>query len=225
MRNNYCRSPIGLNISLHAQRRGFLLLVLLFSFCIGSKTQLAAQTEFPLVISCGIHALTFPWHLGPVSEHLSPAFMAGTERTLKSVGRIRLYQTANLGFFQHHWWISGLFLNTELGASCRLPLGFHVDLRLGVGYMHCFYRRKILELKDGKYVRATDWGVPSLMVPLALELGYRGNSIHPRIIAPFVSVQWAFQGLFQEEASGLPHLFLFVGGRIPLGRIHSKGGR
>ena len=202
-----------------------LLIVLVLIFCAGSGRRLAAQTEFPLVISGGMHALTFPWHLGPATKHISPAFMVGTERTLKSGGRFRLYQTANLGFFQHHWWISGAFLNTELGGSCRLFLGFHVDLRLGVGYMHCFHRRKILKLKDGKYVQSTDWGVPSLMAPLSLELGYRGQSGRPLFFAPFVSLQFAFQALFRDKVPGLPHMFILVGVRIPLGQILSGRGR
>ena len=133
---------------------------------------------------------------------------------------MRLYQTANLGFIQHYWWMNGLFLNTELGSRYALPLGFHADVRLGVGYMHYFWRRKVLELKDGVYVPVTDWGKPALMVPLSVELGYHG-----RAIAPFVSVQWAVLGLFLDEVPALPHLLMLVGARIPLVQTKPTGGR
>jgi hypothetical protein len=115
-----------------------LLVILLLLVCIGIVTPLAAESRFPLVISGGTHSLTVPWHLGPVTKRLNPALTVGTERTLKRGSRTRLYQTANLGFFQHYWWMTGVFLDTELGGSYALPRGFHADLRLGVGYLHYF---------------------------------------------------------------------------------------
>ena len=200
----------------------FLILILLLSV---GNTTFAGQSRFALVVSCGTQSLTVPWRLGPITDRLNPVFIVGAERTLRPGSRMRLYHTVNLGFFQHHWWMSGVFLETELGASFRLPLGFKADLRLGVGYMHYFWRRKILELKDGNYVQVTDWGKPSLMVPLSVELGYRGSSTHPFAISPFVSVKWAVQGLFLDEVPVMPHLLILVGARIPFERIKLTGGR
>ena len=206
-------------------RRGVLLFVLLLALCPGDAAPLAAQSRFPIVVSAGAHSLTVPWHLGPVTSRLNPALIVGTERTLRPGGRVRLYQTANLGFLQHYWWMTGAFLDTEFGVSSAFPFGFHADLRLGVGYLHYFWRRKILELRDGEYVQVTDWGNPSLMVPLSVVLGYRGNSACPLAVEPFVSVQWAVQGLFLDEVPALPHLLMLVGARIPLGRAKPAGGR
>ncbi len=219
------RSARGSRRPLHACWRGLPLLILLLQLCIGNNTSLAAQSRFPLVVSCGTHSLTVPWYPGPVTNRLNPALIVGTERTLRPGNRIRLYHTANLGFFQHYWWMTGVFLDTELGASYALPLGLHADLRLGVGYLHYFWRRKVLELKDGAYVQVTDWGKPSLMIPLSVELGYRGSSTRPLAVSPFLSVQWAVQGLFLEEVPAMPHLFILVGARIPLDRIKPAGGR
>jgi hypothetical protein len=200
----------------------FLILILLLSF---GNTAFARQSRFALLVSCGTQSLTVPWHLGPITDRLNPTFLVGAERTLRPGSRLRLYHMANLGFFQHYWWMSGVFLDTELGASYVLPLGFRVDLRLGVGYMHYFWRRKILELRNDKYVQVTDWGKPSLMVPLSVELGYCGSSTHPLAISPFVSVQWAVQGLFLDEVPVMPHLLILVGARIPFERIKLTGGR
>jgi hypothetical protein len=194
-------------------------------FCAADVTSPAAQTRFPLVISAGTHSLTVPWHVGPVNDRFNPALMVGTERMLRPGDRLQLYHTANLGFVRHYWWMTALFLDAELGVRHKLPLGFSADLRLGIGYMHYFWRRKSLELKGGRYVEVTNWGRPSLMAPLSLELAYRGRSARPAAVAPFVSVKWALQALFKDEVPAMTHFLILVGSRISLGRVHPKGGR
>jgi hypothetical protein len=155
---------------------------------------------------------------------LNPAVLVGTERTLRPGMRLRLYHTLNLGFFQHYWWMTGIFLDAELGISHRLPLGIQADARLGAGYMHFFWRRPTWKLEDGVYVKATDWGRPSLMFPLSLLLGYRGTSDHPLTVAPFLSAQWAVQVPFIEESPAMTHLFLTLGVRIHVGELLSRDG-
>jgi hypothetical protein len=110
--------------------------------------------------------------------------------------------------------MTGLFVDTELGFGYALPLGFHADLRLGIGYLHYFWRRKRLELEDGVYVQARDWGSPSFMIPLSLVIGYRGSSENPWPVAPFVSAQWAAQVPFTTELPAMTHFFLLAGVRI-----------
>jgi hypothetical protein len=84
--------------------------------------------------------------------------------------------------------------------------------------MHYFWRRETLELENGVYSPATDWGRPSLMVPLSVMLGYRGSSARPLAVSPFVSARWAAQVLFTEEIPAMTHLFLLFGVRIEWGR-------
>jgi hypothetical protein len=184
--------------------------------CVGAATPAASHSRFPLFISAGSHSLTVPWHTGPITKRFNPALVAGTERTLKHGRHLRLYQTANLGFFQHYWWMTGLFLDTELGISRQLPLHLHADLRLGAGYLHYFWRRRTLELEHGEYVEARDWGRPSLVIPLSIVLGYRRSSDRPFSVAPFVSAQWAVQALFTDEIPVMTHFILQVGVRINL---------
>lgn len=203
----------------------FLLFIVLLLFWFGITTPVAAQSRFPLIVSGGTHSLTVPWHPGPVTKRLNPAIIVGTECTLKRGSRTRLYQTANLGFFQHYWWMTGIFFDTELGGSYALPRGFHGDLRLGVGYLHYFWRRDTLELKDGVYVRATDWGRPSAIVPLSVVLGYSGSSAHPIPVAPFISAQWAVQAPFVEDAPVMTHFLLLIGVRINRDGTTSTSGR
>jgi hypothetical protein len=136
---------------------------------------------------------------------------------LKSGRHTQLYHTANLGFLQHYWWMTGVFLNTELGVRQALPLGFYADMRVGVGDMHYFWRRKSLELKDGSYVQATNWGKPSLMLPLSVGLGYRGSSTRPIAVVPFVSMQWVIQALFADEVPVMTHHFILFGVRMSTG--------
>lgn len=182
----------------------------------------AAQSGQSLSVAVGTHSLTVPWHLGPVTSRFNPAIVIGADRTLRPGTGWRLYHTANVGFFQHHWWMTGAFIDAEVGLGRTLPLGLHSDLRLGVGYLHYFLRRQTLELEDGEYVPATDLGRPSLMVPLSLLLGYQGSSRQNRV-EPFVSLQWAAQGVFKPEVPALTHFFVLVGARFRLGSSESPG--
>ena len=219
------RSAKGSYERLHIRCCGILTLILLLSLGVGNATSRAAQSRFPLVVSWGAHSLTVPWYPKPVTYRLNPVLIAGTEHTLKSGNRMRLYQAANLGFFQHYWWMTGVFLDTELGVSRALPLRLHADLRLGVGYMHYFWRRNTLELREGRYVAAKDWGKPSVMIPLSVVLGYHRNSLRPLPVAPFVSAQWAVQGLFLDEVPAMTHLLILFGVRINQARATPTEGR
>jgi hypothetical protein len=202
---------------IRAFRRGVLPLVLLIAPHV-THTTAAAESRFPLSISAGTQSLTVPWHPGPATNRFNPAFVVGTDRTWKPVGGARLYYTFNVGVFQNYWWMTGVFLDAELGIGHALPLGFQADLRLGAGYLHYYWRRETLVLEDGRYVRATDWGRPSAMFPLSVILGYRGSAADPLRFAPFVSAQWAAQAPFTDEAPVMTHFFLAVGVRIDLGR-------
>lgn len=205
------------------QRRGLLPTVLLLSCVL--HTAAAGQSELPIVIWGGTSAMTVPWHLEPVTKRMNPAFMIGTDHPLKSGNRWSFFFAVNLGFVQHHWWMTGVSLEPEIGVGRTIPGGFHADLRLGLGYMHFFWRRKSLELKNGRYIQATDWGKPSFIVPLSVTLGYRGDPDHALSVSPFVSARWGVQALFLDEIPAVTHFFLFGGVRIERGRKTSSGGK
>lgn len=205
--------------------RAGVLLSLLLSVCFVSAPPAAAQPGTPVVLSMGTHALTTPWYLGPVTDRMNPAFMVGTDHSIRTGGRWRFFYALNLGFFRHHWWMTGVSLAPELGIGRSIPGGFRADLRLGLGYMHYFWRRETLELKNGRYVKATDWGHPSLIVPLSVTLEYRGDPTRPLSVSPFVSARWTGQGLFLDEVPAMTHLFLFGGVRIERGRQDTTEGR
>lgn len=190
----------------------------------GFRASNASGLPLPVTVSAGTQSLTVPWHLAPVDSRWNPAVTVGTDRPLRSGDRTILYHTANVGFFQHYWWMTGLFINTEIGAGYKLPGGFHADLKLGLGYLHYFWRRESLELRDGRYVHARDWGRPAVMVPLSLILGYLGSHDSPMAAAPFIAVQWAVQAPFADETPAMTHFFLLVGVRFNGGRTVSKGG-
>ena len=211
-----CNILVGhdLRDAISMRLRGILILILISLFFFA---YVAASQSLPLVVSGGTHSLTVPWHLEPVTKRLNPALIVGTERMLRSGGRVELYYTKNLGFFQHYWWMTGVYLNTELGIRHALPLGLYADMRLGIGDMHYFWRRKTLELEDGRYVQATNWGRPSLMIPLSVTLGYRGSSTRPIAVVPFVSMQWVVQALFSDEVPVMTHNFILAGVRMSTG--------
>ena len=197
--------------------RAGLLLTLPLLLCLAGPSSVTGQSGFPVVLSAGTHSLTAPWYLGPVNDRFNPAFLVGTDHTMKSGDHWRFFYGVNIGFFQHRWWMTGLSLEPELGIGRTLPGGLHADLRLGLGYMHYFWRRETLELEDGRYVEAKDWGRPSLILPLSMTLGYRGNPDTPVSVQPFVSARWGVQGLFLDEVPVMTHLLLLGGVRIERG--------
>jgi len=182
-----------------------------------------AQSSFPISVSAGTHALTFPWYLAPVNDRLNPAAMVGTDRSLRTGERWSLTLGMNVGFFQDHWWMTGVSLEPELRVGRMLPGGVKTDVGLGIGYLHCFWRRQTLALEDGRYVESTSWGRPSVIVPLSLTVAYRGDSSHPVSVSPFVTARWAVQGLFLDEIPAATHLFLLGGVRIGRGRDAGGG--
>jgi hypothetical protein len=151
--------------------------------------------------------------------------MAGTDRTLRSSAHWRFYYGVNVAFFRHKWWMTGVSLEPELGIGRTFSPGLQADLKLGLGYMHYFWRRESLELKDGTYVQATNWGKPSVILPLSLTLGYGGDPDKPLSVAPFVSARWGVQGLFLDGVPAMTHLLLLGGVRIERGSEEAGGGR
>jgi hypothetical protein len=220
----------GSNGLLHPQRRDgfsrpiFPLLLLIPCFLV-EPPHAAGQSGTPVVLSVGTHALTTPWYLGPVTQRVNPVFMIGTDHSIRSGDSWRFFYAVNLGFFRHHWWMTGVSIEPELGIGRSIAGGFQADLRLGLGYMHYFWRRETLKLENGRYVEATDWGKPSLILPLSVTLGYRGSSRHPLSVSPFVSARWAAQGLFLDEVPVMTHLFLLGGVRIQRDPEDTSGGR
>ena len=199
--------------------------ILLFLFFIINATSLTAQSRFPFVVSGGVQAVTVPWYMKPIKYRLNPVLTVGTERIFKPGGSLQWLYTANIGILRNYWWMTGAFADVEIGFRHSLPLGFYDDMRLGAGYMHYFWRRETFELKDGKYVRAIDFGNPSGIVPLSIVLGYRGNSARPKKIIPFVSAQWIFHVLLKEEIPALTHVLILGGVRITLGQDKQTGRR
>ena len=203
----------------------FVTLICCLGICFIHSAPVAAQSELPITIAAGAHALTVPWYPGPVADRFNPAFQMGTDRTWKSGDRWRLYYGVSLGFFRHHWWMTGVSIVPELGIGRPLPGGLHADVSLGLGYMHYFWRRKTMELKDGKYVEARNWGKPSALLPLSVTLGYWGDSDQPVKVAPFLSARWAAQGMFLDEVPAMTHFSLLGGVRIERGSWEPGGRR
>jgi hypothetical protein len=204
--------------------QGAFLLAVILQLWLAGPAYAEGGSWPPLAISSGTHSLTVPWHTGPVAKRLNPALFAGTERVLRRGRHLTLIQTANLGFFQNYWWMNGITADTELGIRRWLPLGLDVDLRVGAGYMHYFWRRQTLVLEGGRYVKARDWGRPSLVIPMSLVLGYSGNGANRLSMSPFICARWAVQALFKEEIPVMTHFILSAGLRMDWGGRSTPSG-
>lgn len=202
-----------------------LLLLPMTFLSLAYPTSGTAQSEIPVIVSGGLHALTVPWYPSPVTNGRNPAFMVGTDRTWKAGDNWRLSFGVNLGFVRHRWWMTGISLEPEVGISGIIHGGFHGGLHVGLGYMHYFWRRKSLELKDGRYVEAADWGRPSMTLPLSVTLGFRGISARPLTAAPFVTARWVPQGMFLDEIPVTTHFLLMGGFRIQRRHQNTNEGR
>ncbi|MFQ5641877.1 MAG: hypothetical protein ACE5IR_28205, partial [bacterium] len=175
------------------------------------------KEPFPLVIAVGTHTLSFPWHNKPLTFQFNPALIIGTEFMHKNWKHFRISQPVNLGYFQHKYIESGLFLNTDLAFSYATGFGLHADFLLGAGYLHAFSRREVFELKNGEYEKVTDWGRPAAMISLAAALGYQFKSNRRFSFSPFIQYRWFVQTPFSEEIPLMTHLLLTVGTKIYFG--------
>jgi len=196
----------------------------LFLFLLHPPSTAVAQWDDGISLAAGTHALTVPWYPGPVAGRFNPAVLVGVDHTWKPRGNWRVYYSVNLSFFQHHWWMTGISVEPVIGISRELAGGVYVQTGLGAGYLHYFWRRKTMELKDGGWVQATDLGRPSLVLPLSLTLGYRGSRDNPVSMAPFLTARWGAQVLFQDEIPVMTHLQLMGGIRIRRGGSRQGGG-
>ncbi|MGH7454162.1 MAG: hypothetical protein ACRENG_22605 [bacterium] len=196
-----------------------LSMVALSTNAIAQSDSSKTKEPLPLVVSVGTHTLSFPWYNKPLTYRFNPGLVIGTEFTHKKWKHFRFSQPVNLGFFQHEYIESGLFVNTDLGFSYVTGFGLHADFLLGAGYLHTFSRRKLFELKNGEYVEATDWGRPAFMFSLAGALGYQFKSNRRLSFSPFIQYRWFAQTPFADEIPVITHLLLSVGTKIYFGGI------
>jgi len=197
----------------------FLSIITFSENGIAEPDSVKAKKQFPLVIAVGTHTLSAPWHNKPLTYQFNPSLIVGTEFTHKNWKHFRLAQPVNLGFFQHEFIESGVFLNTDLAFSYRTGFGLHTDISLGAGYLHAFSRREVFELKNGEYEKVTDWGRPTAMFSLAAALGYQFKSNRRLSFSPFIQYRWFAQAPFADpdEIPVATHLLLTVGTKIYFG--------
>jgi hypothetical protein len=191
-----------------------LPLTVLLIFFFGTVSFSFNKSGLSFTLCAGTQSLTVPWYLDPVVMRFNPAFSIGAEYPIKSWKRIALYESVNAGFLQHYWWMSALYMDTEFGAGFLFPFGLRSDITAGLGYMHYFFRRKTMVLRDGEYIQEADWGKPSVMVPLSIVLGYSGKPGHTLLFAPFLSMKWIVQGTFMEEIPAMTHMLVSAGVRM-----------
>jgi len=200
-------------------------LLLPIAIAMASATALSAQAGTAVTVAVGTSALTVPWYPKPLTYRLNPAVLVGTDRLLNSGGGWRLSFAVNVGFLRNHWWLSGVSLAPEVGVGRSLPADLYADLRLGLGYLHYFWRRKTLKLRDGRYVPVRDSGSPSVILPLSATLGYRGSAETPLQASPFVSARWVIQKPFFRGAPVVSHLLFLGGVRLEREQAAAAAGR
>ena len=172
------------------------------------------QEDLPVVLSAGVHAMTVPWYPGPLGAGWNPTVMVGTDRLPGGGEGWKAFFSANLSFFRHRWWMTGISVEPSVGVGKTSGGGFHIDTRIGLGYMHYFWRRKTLELEDGRWYEAPTRGRPSAILPLSVTFGYRGRAEDPLQVSPFVTGRWVLQGMFLDEIPAMTHLSIMGGVRI-----------
>lgn len=193
-----------------------LLVFLLPSGVLAQSEAVESKRSLPLVLAVGTHALSFPLYNKPLTYRFNPVAMLGTEFTHTASSHLRLTQPLNLGFFQHEFVESGVFLNTDLALSYLTSFGLHADLLLGAGYLHAFSRRDVFELKDGQPSEVTDWGQPSVMLSLAGALGYEVQTRRSLSVSPFIQYRWFVQtpSPYHALTPALSHVLLTAGAKI-----------
>ncbi len=192
-------------------------------FCAAGVRPVVCQSGTHVNVAVGAHALTVPWHPSPLNSGYNPAAEVGTDWPRRPWGPWQSFFALSLRGFQHRWWMTGLSLTPEVGLGRRLAGGLHADVRVGLGYMHFFWRRTTWRAEGGRFQKVPRLGRASVALPLTLSLGYRGSDRRPIQIQPYASVRWTIQGIFLKGIPAMTHLELLGGLRINRGRAVEDG--
>lgn len=192
-------------------------MIAFFSNAITGSDSLKTQGRRPLVISVGTHAASFPLYNKPLTYRINPGMVIGTEFTHKKGQHFRFYQTANLGTFHHKFMGTSVFVNTDVALGYTTGFGLYADVLLGVGYLHTFRPRKVFAVKNEEFEQVTDWGKPSFMIPLSVELGYKIKGDKRFSVSPFVMYKWFAQVPNNKSIPVMSHLLLTIGTKIYFG--------
>ncbi len=148
---------------------GFLLVFSLKNYAQDSKWQLRAELYKPInpfsVANATVNGFHFPSNFG---------FAVGGERDYRNKKRVRIYQTATIGFYNEIYFERVVTLETNFGMSFKIFKGLNTGFEAGAGYHRAKSSNLISVYENDKWVSKVDNSVITNRIApaLALNIGY-----------------------------------------------------
>ncbi len=148
---------------------GFLIVLSLKNYAQDSRWQLRAELYKPInpfsFANATVNGFHFPSNFG---------FAVGAERDWKQKKRVRIYQTATVGFYNEVYFERVVTLESNFGMSFKIFKGLNAGFEAGTGYHRAKSSNLVSVYQNDKWVSKVDNSVVTNRVApaLALNIGY-----------------------------------------------------
>jgi hypothetical protein len=146
---------------------------------------------------------------------IHPGLQLGTEFNYINKEHSRLFQTANICYFYHHYLTQGIGLYSELGYEYRMKFGLAFQGQLGLGYMHTFAVADEYTFSNGHYEKKTDKGNARLFPSLSFDISYyikKSEKNSPEIFVRYQS--WLEYPYSPDFIPVMTHINLHIGAKF-----------
>ena len=127
---------------------------------------------FPISITMMNESLSLPFVSSPIQSRYNPAFIIGTEYTLKKRNKYDFHLSGNLGYYYHKDWESSFFTEIRFGYQYNINR-FSISSELGIGYAHLFSPKPIYKFKDGQFQSVKDKGRPAFLSSFSIISSFK----------------------------------------------------
>lgn len=173
--------------------------------------------EISIAFSNSQPAMPFGKFTSMFSGNHHPGVELSTSFNWKTKPKHEWTQTFNLGYSYHRWVQHSIVLYTETGYRYKLPAGFSVESKLGLGYMRAIVATETFSdgVEDGKQYSKITSGRSQMVASLSFGVSKKLNP--PMGCRIFLNYQQRIQTPFIESyVPLLPYNIVKAGIGIPL---------
>ncbi len=191
-------------------KRFSLIGVILFSLLNSLIAQSDSSSPYSIGLAFGRQKVGLPFHeMLDFPPHSN--YYAEIARHYGQNGSSSWYQTLGLNLFQNTSSGSGYFIQSHIGRDLWINKSILFCPEIGIALSHRFRPKNILELSDGNYASAKDFGLIRPTMNGKLLVGYQ-----TQLALIYASYQINAEFFYNEDSPVFPSNFLQLGFRYHL---------
>lgn len=167
-----------------------ILVIVMLSPLIASSQD---SPNYPLTVTVFNQGVSYPYSQF-ITRPIHPGVMLETNHFFKE-GIHSWGWNVSVGYYFHRHFANGFFLQGNFLYRYQSKSGIYGQFQLGTGYLHVFRAATEYKLRNGQYVKSTDWGNGRITPSIGIELGYkmRKEPLSPRIFIRYQTwIQYPF---------------------------------